>query len=100
MVVGHAQVHRRDGFVGLAGSGAVSVFTETNGVGSAALLASGLVAGLAAFGYRARTFLLPDGSSGEMDRAIAGYESGDEEGAAALAVEAAREIPPWSRIFG
>ena len=91
------------GMVSLAmlASGAVSVFTETNGVGSAALLASGLVAGLAAFGYRARTFLLPDGSSGELDRAIAGaYESGDEEGAAALAVEAARESHRGAGIFG
>ena len=85
----------------LLGSGAVSVFTETNPIGSCALLASGLVAGWAVFSHRGRTFLLPDGTTADLETAIARkYEGGDEEGAAALAVEAAREANRGAGIFG
>lgn len=87
--------------IALLASGAISVFTETNGLGSAALLASGLVAGLASFGYRARTFLLSNGEEGDLETEIARkYESGDEEGAAALAVESAKEAHRGAGIFG
>lgn len=81
-------------------AGGVSVFTERNGVGSAALIAAGLFAGVLALGYRLKTLRLPDGTQFDVEEATDLLESGNEEAAANVVVGALKRAEDSARPFG